>query len=563
MIISEAQFIREFEVMQDASFIFFLGAGASRTSGIPTANEMIWFFKRAIYCSVNNISPESCKDLANANVQQIIDSWIKNQPEHRNIKWEEEYSHFFEAAYPTKDVRKEFIENYVSQAIPTIGYKCLGALIRAGKIRDIFITNFDRLIEAVCPNIFVISDESADRAYKVRVVDNSSKLIKLHGDFRYDHLRNTTEELRQLNQILESKMKEFLSQFGIVIVGYSGRDDSIMKVLKEIARDNLNSFPKGFYWCILKGERKYERVESLIKFLRESGRNAAFIEITSFDDFMINLYRFCGIKDEQVEAELTSIKGNKTPFFYKPQKTDLRPHLKTNWIKIKEYPTTVYSFKTDISEWSELDELVKGQPVLASFAYPKSIIAIGNRSVVENLFKDHILEPIQIRNITYEDIARINRDHGFVYSLFYSIFDRYFQERLKLQRFKKRCYWDKSRAEKFNSRWMENCWCFIHSAFNYALEYRDKELFIIIEPTVVVTKNKEEVLKSKEAKIAKNEYLSVWYNARWNEELNKWLNIIYSESKGIIGFPPNSEPPSARFVISDHFCFSSPKGGGN
>jgi NAD-dependent SIR2 family protein deacetylase len=69
MIISEAQFIREFEVVQDASFIFFLGAGASRTSGIPTANEMIWFFKRVIYCLVNNISPESCKDLANPYVQ--------------------------------------------------------------------------------------------------------------------------------------------------------------------------------------------------------------------------------------------------------------------------------------------------------------------------------------------------------------------------------------------------------------------------------------------------------------------------------------------------------------
>lgn len=563
MVISEAQFIREFAVAPDASFIFFLGAGTSRTSGIPTANEMIWLFKRAIYCSINNINIEAFKDLTNPYIQQIIDVWIKSQKEHKDIKWEKEYSHFFEAAYPTKDRRREFIERYVRQANPSIGYRCMGALIKSGKIRDIFTTNFDTLVEKVFPDIFVISDESADRVHKIRVVDNSPKLIKLHGDFRYDYLRNTNKELQQLNLSLECKIKDFFREFGVLVLGYSGRDESIMKVLEKTVYENPYSFPKGFYWCILKGEERYERVESLIKFLRENKREAAFIEITSFDEFMINLYHFCEIKDDQLEIELTKFKENKRPFFYKPQKSNLRPHLKTNWVKIKEYPTTVYSFKTNIDRWEELDELVKNQPALASFAYPKSIIAIGNYSVIENIFKDHILEPIKLRNITYEDIAKINRDHGFVYSLFYSIFDRYFEEGLNLSRFKGKCYWDKSKTEKFNSKWESGFSCFIHPAFNYTLEHRDKQLFIIIEPTVVLTKDKEKLIENERAKIVKNEYLSLWYNTRWNDELDKWLKQLYSKYNGVISFPPNADPPYAKFVISNHFCFSSPRRGDN
>lgn len=86
MIISEAQFLREFAIRQGVPFIFFLGAGASRTSGIPTANKMTWIFKRVLYCSSNNISPEACKDITNPVIQQRITDWLESQPTHKNIK---------------------------------------------------------------------------------------------------------------------------------------------------------------------------------------------------------------------------------------------------------------------------------------------------------------------------------------------------------------------------------------------------------------------------------------------------------------------------------------------
>jgi hypothetical protein len=559
MIISEAQFLREFAIRQSIPFIFFLGAGASRTSGIPTANEMTWIFKRDLYCSSNNISPEACKDITNPVIQRRITDWLESQPTHRNIKWEDEYSHYFETAYPTKDRRKDFIDLYVRRANPSIGYKCLGALINAKKVRDIFTTNFDTLVEMVHPNIFVVSDESADRIQKLRMVDESPKLIKLHGDFRYDHLRNTSSELRKLNTLIEEKIKLFLKEFGLLVIGYSGKDESIMKLLEQTAFNNHNSFPAGFYWCIRKGEHIYKRVESLVDYIKGNGREAGFIEITSFDDFMVKLYRYCKVNDQQIESELSQIKKRKEPFFYEPKKSGSRPHIKTNWIRIEEYPTSVYSFKTNLTEWHQLDKLTKNQLVLASFAYPKSIIAIGNRATIENIFKDYIIEPIQIRSITTEDIAKINRDHGFVYCLFYNFFDCFFEEGLKLSRLKRRCYWNKTKSTKFDSRWIKDFSCFIHPAFNYKLEQRDNQLFLLIQPTVVLTSNRMNLVKDNIKFIIINEILSSWYNRIWDKKLNEWLKEILSKSNGIIGFPPSLDPPNAKFKISNHFYYSAPR----
>lgn len=45
--ISQKQLIRNFSVMADGEVDFFLGAGASIASGIPTGSDLIWEFKRS------------------------------------------------------------------------------------------------------------------------------------------------------------------------------------------------------------------------------------------------------------------------------------------------------------------------------------------------------------------------------------------------------------------------------------------------------------------------------------------------------------------------------------
>lgn len=59
--LTQEQFIRNFNVMADGEVDFFIGAGASIASGIPTGGDLIWEFKRNIYCSECGISVENIK----------------------------------------------------------------------------------------------------------------------------------------------------------------------------------------------------------------------------------------------------------------------------------------------------------------------------------------------------------------------------------------------------------------------------------------------------------------------------------------------------------------------
>lgn len=300
----EDQFLRDFTSRQYPELILFLGAGSSKSSGIPTAWELTWYFKRDIYCSTNTVSQEALRDVTLPNVQKIIQDWIAvNFP----VADSNEYAFFFEKAYPTSQSRKRIINKYVSDVSVSIGYLCLGALIKNNKIRNLITTNFDSLVEKVHPDIFVVSDESSHRAGDLEIAGTKVQLIKLHGDFRYDKLRNTSKEIQQINNEIQSRLKDFFKEFGIIVVGYNGRDDSIMAFFEELAEEK-NIFPKGFYWCIRKEDTPNERVSALVSKLMAKNVDAGYIEIESFDDFLVHLYRQTGIKDETIEKTIKETK---------------------------------------------------------------------------------------------------------------------------------------------------------------------------------------------------------------------------------------------------------------
>lgn len=55
---------------------FLLGAGASISANIPLGGQMVWNFKRTLYCTVNNIRTSLYRDLTKRNVQKWIQSYF-------------------------------------------------------------------------------------------------------------------------------------------------------------------------------------------------------------------------------------------------------------------------------------------------------------------------------------------------------------------------------------------------------------------------------------------------------------------------------------------------------
>ena len=158
----------------------------------------------------------------------------------------------------------------------------------------VFTTNFDDLINEAC---YLYSDglrpivAAHDSAIQgIRITSGRPKIIKLHGDFLYDNIKNTLAELETLEANTKAKLSQFAKEYGLVVIGYSGRDRSVMDTLDLLLRDD-SSYEQGIYWCLRRGDTISNRLENLLK------KNRVYlVEVDGFDQFMADLHKAAGLK---------------------------------------------------------------------------------------------------------------------------------------------------------------------------------------------------------------------------------------------------------------------------
>src|ERR1700690_2502698 len=74
----------------------FLGAGASITSGIPSADLCIWEWKRDIFLTNNPGIEDQFSELSLPSIKERIQSWLDRNGGHPLLGDAEEYSHYIE-----------------------------------------------------------------------------------------------------------------------------------------------------------------------------------------------------------------------------------------------------------------------------------------------------------------------------------------------------------------------------------------------------------------------------------------------------------------------------------
>ncbi len=259
------------------NFTILLGAGASAESGIKTAGELVdeWrdeYFK--IYGS---------KDA-------VQDEFLQQQ------RWygePEEYSVLFETLYDQPSLRREVIESLIKDANPSWGYIYLANLVREQIFRTVFTTNFDDLLNEACylfsTDVRPVVCAHDSSISSIRIFSARPKIVKLHGDFLFDSIKNTVRELENLEENMREKFRQCAGEFGLIVVGYSGNDRTIMDTLDALLRHD-GFFPHGVYWCVRNGDRVPDRVEELTRF-----GNFHVVEISGFDDFFASLHHELGL----------------------------------------------------------------------------------------------------------------------------------------------------------------------------------------------------------------------------------------------------------------------------
>lgn len=138
-------FVRSIKVRRNTPHSLFLGAGASVSSGVPSAEGCIWEWKRDIFLTNNPGLDEQFSELSLPSVRNRIQSWLDRQGTFPERGATEEYGYYIHECYPIPDDRRAFFQEKVQNAQPHVGYRLLPHLAKADLIRSVWSTNFDRL----------------------------------------------------------------------------------------------------------------------------------------------------------------------------------------------------------------------------------------------------------------------------------------------------------------------------------------------------------------------------------------------------------------------------------
>jgi hypothetical protein len=240
---------------------------------------------------------------------------------------------------------------------------------------------------------------------------NELLCVSLHGDYRYDQLKNTNEETQAQEATLRAALIEELRQTPLIVIGYSGRDASLMEAVEAAYCLNGSG---SLYWCGFGDGEIPMRLAGLIGKARAAGRSAYYIPSSGFDDLLLRvaLHSLDANKAEEAREALQLEEQDPTD----TRAEYLLPELTTSGvIKSNAFPLTPPGeiFQFDLKKWPEekaweyFKKSTEGKSVVAAPFKGKGY-AFGTIDDIRSAFVGNLGEkvervPINDVDLRYED----------------------------------------------------------------------------------------------------------------------------------------------------------------
>ena len=280
---------------QGSDPIFLLGAGASLSSGIPLAGEMVEKIARWGYCRENGRSPEDTRIR-----RSDWYPWLENQSWYRkDQKQADNYPAAVEKILRPRQIRKDFFLDLLdTQLQPSSGYEHVTALMARKRIRTVLTTNFDTILRDVCTankqihHLEVIQTPSDYT--KLSTNPQYPQIVYLHGSVEHYTDKNTLDETNEkLNTTLVSRLMPLLRDHPLVVIGYRGAEPSVMRHLLINCTETAESYRNGIYWCTLDYEKEGSNLAPLVHELAGHLQQGNFqvVPINGFDEVMKVLWQ--------------------------------------------------------------------------------------------------------------------------------------------------------------------------------------------------------------------------------------------------------------------------------
>lgn len=209
---------------EDTEYIFFLGAGCSKSSGIPLASELAKTWYKELQKQTTKFDKFNSKYAISAPEESDYGKY---------------YFDIFEELFPTPLAQQKEIQRITNddKVNPSLGYYILASLMQKTPFNTIVTTNFDNLIQDALiysgnKRALVITHQDLAKFIKR---DNTPLITKIHGD-AHMHPFNNTDDTKKIPIELKGAIQSLFTNAKVVCIGYRGDDESIADLLEGCNR---------------------------------------------------------------------------------------------------------------------------------------------------------------------------------------------------------------------------------------------------------------------------------------------------------------------------------------
>jgi len=306
-VITQEQFLEKY-LARPSRYQWLFGAGVSASSGIPLSKQIIdeiivKVFEKTNPAKRGQVTAEDLKD------------WVSRE------KWFNPnfaYISALEKEYPSAYLRTELFKRYMKGRFPAPGQLMHAIGVKEGKLSQrVYTTNWDTLTEDAfywLRGTNCVTIKGPDQLREIRDMEHRY-VVKLHGDFdRYD-VRYLREGMARHNDDIRDFLKESLSNTGLIVLGYSGMEYSVMNMLMEIVHENPEVLNGGLFWAYM-GNMKLipETITDLIAVGLDRGKEFRIFEVEESDFLWEKISRQLAFASIEDELSVAFFRFNKMPY---------------------------------------------------------------------------------------------------------------------------------------------------------------------------------------------------------------------------------------------------------
>ncbi|MDA2461112.1 hypothetical protein PDN45_13170 [Bacillus cereus] len=329
--------------------------------------------------NVNLLIGAGCSVTANIPAAQgMVDAIEKEFPGEFKRAEKKDYPNCMSKLTPSE--RRNLISRIVKDAKINWTHIAIAQLLKNGYINRILTLNFDNLVQRACSlvNEFpAIYDMTTSSEFRTDLLFDKS-VIHLHGQHTGFILCNTEEEVEAQSKVLQPIFDQLDQKSLWIVIGYSGNNDPIFKLLAK-----KDIFEHRLFWI---GYESNPPSEMLKSDLLSEEKYAFFIKGFNSDDFFVLVSQYLGCFPP------TFIRK---PFTYLSDTLDTLSRYKIPSIERKPI-----RYRTDVDESNAIHSLTKNVVQKAINSIENNRILMAQHYIMAGLFD----EVIKLAEETAEEV---------------------------------------------------------------------------------------------------------------------------------------------------------------